>query len=257
MMLRLVVGMMVCGGVVLAETETQPKRVLFIGNSYTYVNNLPALFTNMVTSAGGKVLLVKSHTPGGCTLIKHSKDPKALALIDEGNWDMVVLQGNSQEAARSEESDATRDDFLMGGTNLGKRIREKSPHARIILYQTWARHSDFWKASDKDSGVGSSPEEMQKRTHKWYAKLASGMPGGAMVAPVGDAWAISYTKNPELRLHAKDNSHPALAGSYLAGLVLYRTIYTGKPLSAIRFKGSLADKDVAALKAISEHLNTP
>lgn len=257
MMLRLVVGMMVCGGVVLAETETQPKRVLFIGNSYTYVNNLPALFTNMVESSGGKVSLVKSHTPGGCTLIKHSKDPKARALIDEGNWDVVVLQGNSQEATRSEESDATRDDFLTGGTNLGKRIREKSPHARIILYQTWARHSDFWKVADKNSGVGSSPEEMQKRTHKWNEQLASGIPGGATVAPVGDAWAISYTKNPELRLHAMDNSHPALAGSYLAGLVLYRTIYEGKPLSSIRFKGSLTDKDATALKATSEHLNTP
>jgi hypothetical protein len=249
-MLRLVVGMILCVGVVLAETETQPKRVLFIGNSYTYVNNLPALLTNMVESAGGKVSLVKSHTPGGCTLIKHSKDPKALLLIDEGNWDVVVIQGNSQEAARSEESDATRNDFLTGGTNLGKRIREKSPHARIILYQTWARHSDFWKASGKDSGVGSSPEEMQKRTHKWYAQLASGIPGGATVAPVGDAWAISYSKNPELRLHAKDNSHPALAGSYLVGLVLYRTIYTGKPLSAIRFKGALSEKETFALKAI-------
>ena len=229
-----------------------PARVLFIGNSYTHGNNLPALFTNMVNSAGEKVPLVKSYTPGGYTLIKHSKDPKALALIDEGNWDVVVLQGNSQEAARSEESESTRNDFLTGGMSLGKRILEKSPHARIILYQTWARHPDFWKTPESKSGVGSSPEEMQKRTQKWYAQLASDIPGGATVAPVGDAWAMSYAKNPGLLLHVKDNSHPSFAGSYLAGLVLYRAIYTGKPLSSIRFKGSLTDKDAAALKAIAE-----
>jgi hypothetical protein len=240
------------GGCMLVEKTEPPKRVLFIGNSYTHGNNLPALFTNMVNSADGKVPLVKSYTPGGYTLIKHSKDPKALALIDEGNWDVVVLQGNSQEAARSEESESTRNDFLTGGTSLGKRILEKSPHARIILYQTWARHPDFWKSADKNSSVGSSPEEMQKRTHKWYSKLASDIPGGATVAPVGDAWAMSYAKNQGLLLHVKDNSHPSFAGSYLAGLVLYRAIYTGNPLSAIRFKGSLADKDVAALIAIAE-----
>lgn len=229
-----------------------PARVLFIGNSYTFYNKLPELFADMVKSAGGKAPLVKAHTPGGCTLIKHSKDPKALALIDEGSWDVVVLQGNSQEAARSESSEATRNDFLAGGTNLAKRILEKSPKARIILYQTWARHPDFWKTPESKSGVGSSPEEMQKNTQKWYAQLASDIPGGAMVAPVGEAWATSYTKNPEMRLHVKDNSHPSFAGSYLAGLVLYRAIYTGKPLSAIRFKGSLSDKDAAALKAIAE-----
>ena len=227
-----------------------PARVLFIGNSYTFYNKLPELFTDMVKSTGGTAPLVKSHTPGGYTLIKHSKDTKALAMIDEGSWDVVVLQGNSQEAARSETSEATRDEFLMGGTNLVKRIREKSPKARIVLYQTWARHPDFWKSADKNSGVGSSPEEMQKRTQKWYAKLASDIPGGATIAPVGDVWAISYAKNPELRLHVKDNSHPSIAGSYLAGLVLYRTIYPEPSLSAIRFKGALSEKETSALKAI-------
>ena len=229
-----------------------PERILFIGNSYTFYNKLPELFADMVKSAGGKAPLVKSHTPGGCTLIKHSKDPKALTLIDEGNWDVVVLQGQSQEAALSEVSETTRGDFLAGGKELGKRIREKSPKARIILYQTWARHPDVWKDPGKKAGIGSSPNEMQQWNHTWYDRLASEMPGGATVAPVGDAWAISYAKNPEMRLHVKDNSHPSFAGSYLAGLVLYRTIYTGKPLSSIRFKGSLTDKDAAALKATAE-----
>jgi hypothetical protein len=251
-MLRIMMGMMLCAGVVLAQKVKVPARVLFIGNSYTFYNKLPELFADMVKSTGGKAPLVKSHTPGGCTLIKHSKDPKALALIDEGNWDVVVLQGNSQEAARSETSEAIRDEFLTGGTSLAKRIRAKSPKARIILYQTWARHPDFWTSADKNSGVGASPEEMQKRTQKWYAQLASDIPGGATVAPVGDAWAMSYAKNPGLLLHVKDNSHPSFAGSYLAGLVLYRTVYEGKSLSSVRFKGSLSDKDATALKATAE-----
>lgn len=249
---RLLVGVLLCCGCMMAEKITPPARVLFIGNSYTFYNKLPDLFVEMVKSAGGKPPLVKSHTPGGCTLIKHSKDPKALALIDEGNWDVVILQGQSQEAALSEESESTRQQFLAGGKELGKSIREKSPKARIILYQTWARHADAWKDPAKKSGIGSSPEEMQKWTQKWYAQLASDIPGGATVAPVGDTWAACLAKNPGLLLHVKDNSHPTFAGSYLAGLVLYRTIYAGKPLSSVRFKGSLSDKEAASLKAIAE-----
>lgn len=248
-----VVSAMVGWAWVTSAQENAPERMLFIGNSYTFYNNLPALLTNMVKSAGEKLpVLVKAHTPGGCTLIKHAKDPKAMALISEGNWDVVVVQGQSQEAALSEVSETTREDFLAGGKELGKRIREKSPKARIILYQTWARHPDAWKDPGKKAGVGSSPKEMQQWNHTWYARLASEMPGGATVAPVGDAWEVCQAKNPELRLHIKDNSHPTFAGSYLAGLMLYRAIYTKKPLSSIRFKGSLTDKDVAALKASAE-----
>jgi len=112
------------------------ERLLFIGNSYTGVNNLPKIYQEIVASAGLPALEVKAATPGGKTLEQHLSDAKSLVLIAEGNWDGVVLQGQSQEAALSEESESIRASFLKGGGGLCERIRAKSPKARIVFYQT-------------------------------------------------------------------------------------------------------------------------
>ena len=73
-----------------------PLRVLFIGNSYTSVNDLPQVFCEVAKSAGRKAPTVKSSTPGGRTLLQHMDEQASLELIDEGAWDVVVLQGQSR-----------------------------------------------------------------------------------------------------------------------------------------------------------------
>ena len=60
-----------------------PLRVLFIGNSYTSVNNLPAIFKEIATSAGNEAPAIEAATPGGKTLEQHSKLPDTLALHDD------------------------------------------------------------------------------------------------------------------------------------------------------------------------------
>ena len=71
------------------------KRVLFLGNSYTYVNNLPQLFADVAHSAGDSVIF-DSNAIGGYTLQNHSTDATSLAKIMAGGWNMVVLQEQSQ-----------------------------------------------------------------------------------------------------------------------------------------------------------------
>jgi type II secretory pathway component GspD/PulD (secretin) len=69
--------------------------VLFLGNSYCSVNNLPQLVQNLSASAG-KTLIIDSNMPGGFTLTGHSSDPSSTAKISQGNWDYVILQEQSQ-----------------------------------------------------------------------------------------------------------------------------------------------------------------
>jgi hypothetical protein len=73
-------------------------RVLFIGNSLTDFNDLPAQLQTLVSEAypSGRSLRYESITPGGCTLQKHWNDGKAAARITQGHWDYVVLQEQSQ-----------------------------------------------------------------------------------------------------------------------------------------------------------------
>ena len=69
--------------------------VLFLGNSYTSYNNLPALVQSLSTAAG-KTLIIDSNMPGGFTISNHINDATSTAKISQGNWDYVVIQEQSQ-----------------------------------------------------------------------------------------------------------------------------------------------------------------
>src|SRR6187401_3263782 len=71
-------------------------RVLFLGNSYTAVNNLPQIIHDVALSAGD-TLIFDSNVPGGYQLVNHSNDTVSQNKIKAGNWNYVVIQGQSQE----------------------------------------------------------------------------------------------------------------------------------------------------------------
>ena len=203
-----------------------PRRVLFIGNSYTGVNKLPDVFLEVVKSSGRKEPVVKSATPGGQTLHQQLTQAPSQELIAEGGWDVVVLQGQSQEPAEAEKDATAREHFVNSAAELCKRIRAKSPKARIFFYETWARHADFWKdkAAMKEAGpIGANPKEMQGRLRKWYDFVAK--ENKATVVPCGDAWELNYASAKPVRLHRDDNSHPELVGTYLNALIFFGKIY--------------------------------
>ena len=233
-----------------------PSRVLFVGNSYTYVNKLPKIIENIIASTTNSVPTINSSTPPGETFEGHlMKQPGTLKLIDEGNWDVVVLQGNSLQAAMAEQFEGTRTSFLKGASGLYERIKAKSPYARVLLFETWARHADYWKDSKAEKGIGNNPTEMQARVRKWCNQVAADKKD-CLVAPVGDAWELNY-KNPNaVRLHAKDNSHPAFNGSYLAALVIYATIYH-PPNLVVTDHGNLTSAEAAYLQRLAAQVTSP
>ena len=64
-----------------AAQKTDELQVLFVGNSFTYVNDLPKMVAELGKAGGQRPLHYERETPGGCTLEKHWKDGKALAKI--------------------------------------------------------------------------------------------------------------------------------------------------------------------------------
>jgi hypothetical protein len=204
-----------------------PQRILFIGNSYTGVNKLPNVFLELVKDAGRPAPVVKSSTPGGRTLKQHLAIAGSVKLIEEGGWDVVVLQGQSQEPAIAEKDETVRKEFLEGAAELCKRVRAKSPKVKIYFYETWARHPDYWTMPGKKGpDVGADPKEMQARLRKWYGLVTRD--NGATFVPCGDAWELNYASATAVRLHAKDNSHPEFNGTYLNALIFFGKIYDVK-----------------------------
>jgi hypothetical protein len=234
-------------GTLVAHAE-DPQRVLFIGNSYTGVNKLPDVFGEVVKSAGRKVPEIKSATPGGRTLKQQLGLVASMKLIDEGGWDVVVLQGQSQEPAIAEKDEVVRKEFVESATELCRRVRAKSPTARIYFYETWARHPGYWASTKKGPDVGADPKEMQARLRKWYGVAAK--ENTAMVVPCGDAWELNYASAAPIRLHQKDNSHPEFIGTYLNALIFYGKIY-GVKAPAPKWMGKLDEAQATLMRGYS------
>ena len=111
-------------------------RVLFIGNSYTGVNNLPQLFIDVSVSAG-KNVFVDSYAPGGYTLQMQSTDATTQAKIMQGGWDYVVLQAQSQEPSFPD--DQFQSETYPYAITLNNLIKTYNPCSKTVFYMTWGR----------------------------------------------------------------------------------------------------------------------
>lgn len=197
--------------------ETKPVRsVLFVGNSYCF--DVPKVFAQFCKQAGRNVK-VEQITKGGWTFASHVASNSA-SRFTEG-WDVIVIQGQSQEPAFPEEQ--VRRDSLPAAVKLVAAAKAAGAHA--MLYETWGAHD-----GDKRNAAtfpDDTYDKMQDRLIAGYAMIAK--ESGAEIAPVGHAWRIVRTKHPEIDLYAKDGRHPGEAGVHLAASVFYAAIFHDDP----------------------------
>ena len=112
----------------------QTKRVLFLGNSYTSVNNLPQIVADVAASLGD-TLIFDSNSPGGYTFQGHSTDATSLAKIALGNWDYVILQEQSQRPSFPISQVET--DVFPYAHILDSIINAENQCAETVFFMTW------------------------------------------------------------------------------------------------------------------------
>jgi hypothetical protein len=188
------------------KKESQnPLRILFIGNSYTYFNNLPVLLSELATSANpSKMLEAQMIVRGGATLKMHWEEGAALKALQQGKWNYVVLQEQSTLP-------------ITDPATMHKYARLfdaeiKKAGAKTIFHLTWARQNQ---------------PENQVKLNDAYFGIAKELK--AMIAPVGLAWEKAFKEDPKRVFHMEDKSHPNATGSYMAACVFYALIYEKSP----------------------------
>ncbi len=205
------------------NTQPPPLRVLFLGNSYTYSNDMPAILQALAAS-GGDRLDYEMEVPDGASLEEHYRRSSVAIAIKEGTWDYVVLQEQSLRPAMPIRQ--VEREFFQYGALLDRQIKTLHPRAKTVLYITWGR----WHHT------GSLCEWMPAACTYWgadslitlrYRMLAERI--GALTAPVGPAWRYMQTHHPEIELFNPDAIHPSMEGSYLAACCLYAVIFNKDP----------------------------
>jgi hypothetical protein len=222
--------------------SAQDAQVLFIGNSYTGVNDLPGTFQQLALSMGRSVDVAAS-APGGFQLIQHSAHAPTLDLIASQPWDFVALQEQSQMGAFPF-NESTTDE---GAAALVDSIRAHHPCATPAFYMTWGRENG------DDLNCPNYPpvctyEGMQQALTDNYVQLA--LDNDAITAPVGAAWRTVRETQPQIDLYAPDGSHPTLEGTYLAACVFYASLFRESCTDA-NYTAGLASELAATLREIA------
>jgi hypothetical protein len=188
--------------------DQPPARVLFIGNSLTVANNLPAMIEAVATSAGLKGRVVcRGVAYDNFGLQEHWEQGEALRGIQRGGWTHVVLQ---QGPSSLPESQVVLREYAK---KFAFEARAKG--ARVVLYGVWPSRA---RLSALDAVTAS------------YAAAADDV-GGALVA-VGAGWQAAWRRDPGLPLYGPDGFHPSPMGTYLAALMFYAHV-TGRPLADV------------------------
>ena len=198
-------------------------KVLFIGNSYTDVNNLPQLIAS-IAEAEGDTLVFSANLPGGSTFHNHLNNSTTVSLIQQGGWDYVVLQGQSQEPSFPDGQFYS--DTYPYAQQLCEMVGQNNPDAKVVFYMTWGR---------KNGDQGNCPyfpplctyEGMDSLLYLRYMTMAEDF--DAEVSPVGALWHYLRDHHPEIELYASDGSHPSLAGSYAAACSFYSVLFQKNP----------------------------
>ena len=210
-------------------------NVLFIGNSYTYYNDMPSIFEELAGS-NGKDVSVYSVTKGGRKLLQYGEPDSTTTELDEllaqKTFDICFIQEQSVLPAKDFEAFLSGLDCVVG--------KLKSKEDRLILYATWGRKSGSSTLAENNW----TTESMNQKLSEAYQKAAGLY--GAQVSPAGDCFLCIAQHDPEINLYQDDLSHPSYQGSCLAALTHYHTVFGEFPSQT----GSLAlsDAELSAFK---------
>jgi len=232
------------------SVNSQTKKVLFLGNSYTYVNDLPNLIKNLA-QADGKTLIYDQNTPGGYSLEGHSTNTTSLGKIASNNWDFVVIQDQSQKPSFPPSQVAT--DVYPYAKILVDSIYANNECTEPLFFMTWGRQN-----GDQDNCPYYAPlctyEGMQGRLRESYLEM--GVDNMASVSPVGMAWQKTREITGDtINLYSSDESHPSIYGSYLAACVFYTSIFNASPVNN-SFISTLSDTTAHLLQQIAYQVVT-
>ena len=185
------------------------RPVLFVGNSLTYVNDLPLIVEALVDSVPGLTpsqrIAPTAVAYPDYALEDHWTNGTAVRAIDQGGWSVVVLQQGSSAL------DESRVNLREWTKRFDPKIRAAG--ARTAMYAVWplaTRQFDF------------------DRVNESYTLAATDI--GGMLFPVGEAWRAAWRRDANIALYASDGLHPSIRGSYVGALVIASMLVDRSPV---------------------------
>jgi hypothetical protein len=181
-------------------------RVLFIGNSLTYANDLPDMIVRFAESTGGSLRIeVRDLSSPNHALEDHWRNTYIADVLDNGGWDVVVLQQGPSSLPENQAN------LRYWAARFADRIRAQG--GRPALFMVWP---DDTRLAFFDA------------VRESYTAAAD--TANADLYPAGEAWRAAWRADSTLPLYGSDGYHPSFLGSYLAALTIYQGVTGRSPV---------------------------
>ena len=194
-------------------------RILFIGNSHTYYNDMTQIFADLA-NANGHQVEVDTVTRGGWILhdymdVQNEQAEKIELLAKEGSFDLCILQEQSLNPVVDFES------FKDGVTRLMAKLSNAA--RSFLLYETFGWEDGF----DKLAARGLTWDTMARATTEAYTNLSRQT--GVPVSRAGSNFCYVKRNRPDLDMFLPDHVHATYTGSCLIALTHYHTVFGELP----------------------------
>jgi hypothetical protein len=221
----------------LGDDTTEPSpdpnaqvRILFIGNSLTYVNDLPGMVKALSDSIGGPVTQVVSVAFPDFALEDHWNSGEARRALQQGGWTHVVMQQGPSALETS------RENLLQWSQMFAEEIRARGGTPGMYM---------VWPSTDR-----SGDFERVSESYRLAAQAINGL-----LFPAGDAWRAAWRRDASLQLYGGDGFHPSVMGSYLAAITITAVIHQRSPIGlprGLRVSGGTAVFPAATATLLQE-----
>jgi hypothetical protein len=202
--------------------DAAPVRALFVGNSLTETNDLPARVAALA-AATGRRLEYQEITFGGFSLEDHWNQGDARAAIATGRWNVVIMQQGPSALPESQV------DLRLWAGRFADEARAVG--TRPALLTVWPENYRRPALSDVIVSYRSAAEA-----------------AGAQLFPAGEAWQAAWDCNSRLALYGPDGFHPSALGTYAAALVVYGRLFKA-PLFEASLRRGMKPRTACLLQA--------
>lgn len=213
-MLKIKTMILIALSLKIIQVSAQTQKILFIGNSITYFNDMPQVFRDIAHEKGDSVDLTM-YAPGGTGFQHHSVDNAVFDLFRNQTWDVIVLQPGSNESPAYSQPRATT---LSQARILIDSALTYSPCARILFYEI---SYGVWGNSAQDITTYNNTMDEIRLTAEYLSDST-----GLSFAPAGECLRHAWNEDPSVLLWGSTGDiHPNIKGSYLISCAFYAAIF--------------------------------
>ena len=239
------------------EARNRQTRILFLGNSLVYYNDMPGTLEALALAAG-KNVFVDSVTKGSATMAQFADrsteiGAAAYAKLTQSAWDFVIAEPSRRITPEE-------DSVLAAETAAAKVLKELAgaAGAELLFYDVFGNNDGkpgifrmtAGPAAEKTGFFLMSRQEHTAFLHRVNLRISREV-GGVRLIPAGLAFEEALRDAPDIGLYHTDNRHPSPEGSYLAACLVFNVLF-GEKTAGIRYDGGLPFASV--LREIADRL---